>query len=229
MAGSVSTLVARLAGSKKFRAMAVLKLSGLGPMSRIVFCVHTSHYEIASLEAFSSRACRQSSGARIASLQLASNLNLPHTCLTSRDHVSPQRFASDSAPQKFRRDTVRLPSAPWAHESQRQIVTRIAASNCPRLGTFKTNSLLPTRRSGGRETGLCFARYVFLTFRGPLASHDSNPYPNRSRIARYNATSPPQFWLPEKSDLGTSLIIKRKALSSLMQEGNSPKIRSPMQ
>ena len=36
--------------------------------------------------------------------------------------------------------------------------------------------------------GLCFAMFVFLTFRGPLASHDSNPYPNRSRIARYNAT-----------------------------------------
>ena len=29
---------------------------------------------------------------------------------------------------------------------------------------------------------------MFLTFRGPLASHDSNPYPNRSRIARYKAT-----------------------------------------
>ena len=45
--------------------------------------------------------------------------------------------------------------------------------------------------------GLCFAMFVFLTFRGPLASHDSNPYPNRSRIARYNATkhvgSPEQF------------------------------------
>ena len=36
--------------------------------------------------------------------------------------------------------------------------------------------------------GLCFAMFVFLTFRGPLASHDSNPYPNRSRIARYDAT-----------------------------------------
>ena len=53
-----------------------------------------------------------------------------------------------------------LGSAPWAYESQRQIVTRIAASNCPRLGNFKTNSLLPTRRSGGRETGLGFARYM---------------------------------------------------------------------
>ena len=74
--------------------------------------------------------------------------------------------------------------------------TRIAASNChtnrsvklPRLGSLKTNSLLLTRRSGGRKTGLRFAGSVFLTFRGPLASHDSNPYPNRSRIARYNAT-----------------------------------------
>ena len=36
--------------------------------------------------------------------------------------------------------------------------------------------------------GLCFATFVFLTFRGPLASHDSNPYPNRNRITRYNAT-----------------------------------------
>ena len=36
--------------------------------------------------------------------------------------------------------------------------------------------------------GLGFAMFVFLTFRGPLASHDSNPYPHRSRIARYNAT-----------------------------------------
>ena len=36
--------------------------------------------------------------------------------------------------------------------------------------------------------GLCFAMFVFLTFREPLASHDSNPYPNRTRIARYNAT-----------------------------------------
>ena len=35
---------------------------------------------------------------------------------------------------------------------------------------------------------LCFAMSVFLTLRGPLASHDSNPYPNRTRIARYNAT-----------------------------------------
>ena len=49
-------------------------------------------------------------------------------------------------------------------------------------------SILPTSKSGGRKTGLCFARFVVLTFRGPLASHDSNPYPNLSRIARYNTT-----------------------------------------
>ena len=89
----------------------------------------------------------------------------------------------------------RLPNAPLAHESQRQIAIRIAARNCPRLGTFKTNSLLPTRRNGGRKMGLCFAGFVLLTFRGPLASHDSNPYPNRSRIARYNATKFLLVWL----------------------------------
>ena len=61
-----------------------------------------------------------------------------------------------------------------SHESQRFLVTRIAAWNWPRLGTFKTNSLLQTRRSGGRKMGLCFAMFAVLTFRGPLASHDSN-------------------------------------------------------
>ena len=78
-----------------------------------------------------------------------------------------------------------------SHESQREID--------PRLGTFKTNSLLPTRRKWGRKMGLCFAMFVFLTFRGPLASHDSNPYPNRSRIARYNAT---------KLTMGNEMITK---------------------
>ena len=97
-------------------------------------------------------------------------------------------FASDSASQNFGPDAVHLPSAPWAHESQRFVVTRIPAWNCPRLGTFKTNSLIPTMRNWGKDTGLCFARFVVLTFRGPFASQDSNPCPNRSRIARYNAT-----------------------------------------
>ena len=43
----------------------------------------------------------------------------------------------------------------------------------------------------GEEKWTCVSQCflcVFLTFRGPLASHDSNPYPHRSRIARYNAT-----------------------------------------
>ena len=38
------------------------------------------------------------------------------------------------------------------------------------------------------EKGLYLARFVFLTVRRPFASHDSNPYPNRSRIAQCNAT-----------------------------------------
>ena len=40
-----------------------------------------------------------------------------------------------------------------------------------------------------KKTGLCFARFVFLTLRGPLASHNSN----RSRIARYIATKLDMF------------------------------------
>ena len=47
---------------------------------------------------------------------------------------------------------------------------------------------LTVNKENRERKALCFARFVFLTFRGPLASHDSNPYPNRSRIARYNAT-----------------------------------------
>ena len=40
-----------------------------------------------------------------------------------------------------------------------------------------------------RKNGPCVSQGLYvLTFRGPLASHDSNPYPNRGRIARYNAT-----------------------------------------
>ena len=44
------------------------------------------------------------------------------------------------------------------------------------------------RSHGGRTRALVSRRVVFLTFRGPFPSHDSNPFPNRSRIARYNAT-----------------------------------------
>ena len=36
--------------------------------------------------------------------------------------------------------------------------------------------------------GLCFARFVFLTFHGPFASHDSS-----RRIARYNAAKVVDF------------------------------------
>ena len=74
--------------------------------------------------------------------------------------------------------------------------TRIAALNChthrsvklPLFRHFQDQFLTTNKEKWGKKTGLCFARFVFLTFRGPLASHDSNPYPKRSRIARYNAT-----------------------------------------
>ena len=48
--------------------------------------------------------------------------------------------------ESFRRDSVRLPSAPWAYESQRFVVTRITTWDFPCLGTFKTDSWLLTSR-----------------------------------------------------------------------------------
>ena len=48
-------------------------------------------------------------------------------------------------------NTVRFPSAPWMHKSQRVGVTRIAAWHRPLLVTFKTDSWLPTGRSAGRN------------------------------------------------------------------------------
>ena len=41
----------------------------------------------------------------------------------------------------------------------------------------------------GEKTGPLFRRVYVFDFCGPLASHDSNLCPNRSRIARYNATT----------------------------------------
>ena len=67
-----------------------------------------------------------------------------------------------------------------SHESQREIALVLALSRPS-----------PYYQQGevGQEKWACVSqRLCFLTFRGPLASHDSNSYPNRSRIARYNAT-----------------------------------------
>ena len=81
---------------------------------------------------------------------------------------------------KFRCDTVRLPCT---------LGTRIAAFRCHTNGSvklplfrhFQDRFLTTNREKWGKKTGLCFARCVFLTFRGPLASHDPNLYPNRNR------------------------------------------------
>ena len=74
---------------------------------------------------------------------------------------------------------------------------------------------------------------MFLTFRGPFASHDSNPCPNRSRIMRYKATKEKRepgkgdpvkikcqlqcflcwpiwlffFWFPSISDLSVAVVL----------------------
>ena len=47
------------------------------------------------------------------------DVSAKHQVLKSWWHVSPQRFASDSASREFHRDTVCVPSATWARESQR--------------------------------------------------------------------------------------------------------------
>ena len=36
----------------------------------------------------------------------------------------------------------------------------------------------------GKKPCVCFARFVFLTFCGRLAPHDSNSYPNHSHVTR---------------------------------------------
>ena len=60
----------------------------------------------------------------------------------------------------------------------------------PSFRHFQDQFLTTNKEKCGKKNGPVFAMFAFLTFRGPLASHDSNPYPNRSRIARYNATNP---------------------------------------
>ena len=84
-------------------------------------------------------------------------------------HLSPTLTGmfrlSASLAIPHRRSFAAIPSVSlalfWAHESQCFGVTRIAAWNCPRLGTFKTDSSLPTRRNGGKkqafesQSGLC--------------------------------------------------------------------------
>ena len=75
--------------------------------------------------------------------------------------------------------------------------TNRGASNChtnrsvklPSFRHFQDQFLATNKEKWGKKNGPVFRRvFVFLTFRGPLASHDSNPYPTRSHIARYNAT-----------------------------------------
>ena len=103
-------------------------------------------------------------------------------------HVSPWRFASDSASQQ---NFAAIPSVSlvllghtnrsvkFSHKSQREI---------PSFRHFQDRFLTTVRKKWGKKTGLCFAGFVFLTFRGPFASDDVNPYLKRSRNARYKAS-----------------------------------------
>ena len=75
-----------------------------------------------------------------------------------RWHVSPQRFASDSASQKFRRDTVPLPvllghtnrSVKLSHESQREIMSSFRH--------FQDQFLTTNKDKWGKKNGPVFRK-----------------------------------------------------------------------
>ena len=85
----------------------------------------------------------------------------------------PGMLASDSVSQKFRRDTVRLPSAP----SGTQIAAFRRHTNrsvkLPSLRHFQDQVLTIDREKREKKKGLCFAGFVFLTFR--VRSHPGKP------------------------------------------------------
>ena len=60
---------------------------------------------------------------------------------------------------------------------------------------FQDRFLTTNKEKWKKKTALCFAEFVFLTFRGAVALHDSNPYRNLSRIARCKAT---KSWMTDK-------------------------------
>ena len=83
----------------------------------------------------------------------------------------------------------------------------------PSFRHFQDQLLTTSKKKWGKKMGLCFAMFVFSTFRGPLALHDSNLYPNRSRIARYNAlpTAPLPFFSVQKQDAQHKLLQHKGA------------------
>ena len=64
--------------------------------------------------------------------------------------------------------------------------------------------------------------YFFLPCRGLLASHDSNPYPNCSRIARCNATKLPRLGLADLRRLDASRALFLKAFSEPINSRTTP-------
>ena len=71
-------------------------------------------------------------------------------------------------------------SVSLSHASQREVALVFRH--------FQDRFLTTNREKWGKKAGLCFARFVFLAFCEPFGSHDSNPYSNRGRMARCNAT-----------------------------------------
>ena len=78
----------------------------------------------------------------------------------------------------------------------------------------------------GTKKGLCFAKFVFLTFRGPFALHDSNPYPNRSQISGYNAA---KKFGPSDESAAYALGLYQKKNSVVLPLGNEEDLRGTKQ
>ena len=64
--------------------------------------------------------------------------------------------------------------------------------------------------------GLCFAMFVFLTFRGPLASHDSN----RIRIAAASHDT-----MPLRTEGGVGCDFRKRCFLMIHGPGNNAETR----
>ena len=105
----------------------------------------------------------------------------------------------------------------------------------PSFRHFEDRFLTTNKDREVGKNGLCFARFVFVTFRRPFALHDSNPYPLRSRIAQYKTTksptspkeSPKQSPKKKRQHLFRGMIDQAKLLSTFLPAASHPLSHSP--
>ena len=97
----------------------------------------------------------------------------------------------------------------WNHTSR--------SVKLPLFRHFQDRFLMANReKREEKRMALCLPRFWFLMFGGPFASHDSNPHPNRTSIARYTAT---KFFSP--STILAENVMKSSAATLLIWTDNS--------